>query len=85
MSTERQPDTGKGALFRNDKKERDAHPDYTGSAEVNGRKFWLSAWIRTSEKTGKKYMSLAFRPAAPQADDQAKRDWQAPAEPEIPF
>lgn len=49
----------KGVLFKNDKRETDRHPDYKGSAEVNGVECWLSAWIKTSAK-GEKYMSLQF-------------------------
>ena len=48
-----------GALFRNDKKETDSHPDYKGSAVINGTDMWVSAWINTSAK-GVKYMSLKF-------------------------
>ena len=48
-----------GALFRNDKKETDNHPDYKGSAVINGTEMWVSAWINTSAK-GTKYMSLKF-------------------------
>ena len=50
-----------GALFKNDKKGVATRPDYTGSATVNGVALYLSAWIKTSQKTGQKYMSLAFR------------------------
>lgn len=49
----------KGVLFKNDKKEKDTHPDYKGSAEVEGKKYWLAAWINTS-KDDVKYMSLKF-------------------------
>jgi uncharacterized protein (DUF736 family) len=48
-----------GALFRNDKKETDQHPDYKGSAVINQTEMWVSAWINTSAK-GQKYMSLKF-------------------------
>jgi uncharacterized protein (DUF736 family) len=50
----------RGALFKNDDKESDKHPDYKGSCEIDGRQYWLSAWIKTS-KAGKKYMSLSFK------------------------
>jgi uncharacterized protein (DUF736 family) len=60
-----------GALFKNDKKETDRHPDYNGSCEVNGVEMWMAAWIKTS-KAGKKFMSFSFNPkvekvATPQA------------------
>ena len=50
-----------GALFKNDKKETDKHPDYKGSCEIEGTEYWLSAWLNTSGK-GVKYLSLKFSP-----------------------
>lgn len=50
-----------GALFRNDRKENHKHPDYNGSATINGTAYWLSAWIKES-KSGKKFMSISFKP-----------------------
>lgn len=52
--------TDRGALFKNDDKESDSHPDYKGSINVGGTDFWLSAWIKTS-KAGAKYMSLSVK------------------------
>jgi hypothetical protein len=48
----------RGVLFKNDRKEKDTHPDYKGWAEVGGVEYWLSAWIK-SGKNGK-FMSLSF-------------------------
>ena len=50
----------KGALFKNDKKESDTHPDYRGTAEIEGIEYWVSSWINTAKSSGKTYMSLAF-------------------------
>jgi hypothetical protein len=38
-------------------------PEYDGHVIVDGRKFYLSVWVRTAEKTGKKFFSLALKPA----------------------
>lgn len=55
-----------GSLFKNDKKESENHPDYNGSAMVNGTEMWMSAWLKTST-SGKKFMSFSFKPKDQQA------------------
>ena len=54
--------SNRGAIFKNDDKQQDNHPDYKGSLNVNGVDLWVSGWIKTSEKTGKKFMSLSVKP-----------------------
>ena len=49
--------TNSGALFKNDRKETDKHPDYKGSINVDGVEYWISAWLNESS-AGKKYMGL---------------------------
>ena len=49
----------RGVLFRNDRKESDNHPDYKGSAQIDGVEYWLSAWIKEGQKG--KFMSLSFK------------------------
>jgi uncharacterized protein (DUF736 family) len=48
----------KGVLFKNDKKGNEKRPDYRGSAVINNVDYNLSAWIKASQKTGDKYMSI---------------------------
>jgi uncharacterized protein (DUF736 family) len=67
-----------GSLFKNDRKEKDSHPDYKGEAMVNGQLMWMSAWIKTSAK-GKKFMSFSFQPKEQQAPVQQAPARQAPA------
>lgn len=50
--------TNKGVLFKNDRKQSDKHPDYTGKINVNGTECYLSAWINDGQKG--KYMSLSI-------------------------
>lgn len=78
--------TDRGALFRNDKKDADNHPDYKGSINVGGTEYWLSSWIKTSN-AGAKYMSLSVK-----AKEQAQKPAPKPApqsiadlDSEIPF
>jgi hypothetical protein len=47
--------------------DKDEDRDYGGSINVDGAEFWLSAWIKTSKKTGQKFMSLSVKPKQPKA------------------
>jgi hypothetical protein len=49
-----------GVLFSNDKREKESHPHYKGNITVEGKPYWLSAWIKEG-KTGK-FMGLAVSP-----------------------
>jgi len=42
----------RGALWKNEKRESDTHPNLTGSLNVEGKEYWVSAW--TSKEGGKK-------------------------------
>jgi uncharacterized protein (DUF736 family) len=50
-----------GSLFKNDRKEKDSQPDYTGTGMYGGQEIRISAWLKTS-KTGKKFLSLSIQP-----------------------
>lgn len=52
---------GRGSFFKNDKKQNEKQPDYTGSIKVGGVEYWLSVWNAES-KTGRKYCSVAVTP-----------------------
>jgi uncharacterized protein (DUF736 family) len=65
--------TNSGALFKNDDKQSEKHPDYRGQINVNGEEFWLSAWVKTSKK-GQKFMSLSVQPKESRASSQRERE-----------
>jgi hypothetical protein len=48
-----------GVLFRNEKREKDTHPNATGSCMIDGVEYWISAW--TKEGKSGKFQSLAFK------------------------
>ena len=74
-----------GSLFKNQKREKDTHPNATGSALINGVEYWVSAWTK-EDKNGNKWQSLAFKPKdekqaeRPQAKAKGFEDLE-----EIPF
>jgi hypothetical protein len=50
-----------GAMFRNTRKRSDTDADFFGNLDVEGRQFQISAWSKTAQQTGKKYLRLAIR------------------------
>lgn len=58
MAYEQRDNTG--SLFRNDRKNNEKSPDYTGSCLIGGREYWINGWVKES-KNGKKFFSFAFK------------------------
>ena len=65
-----------GSLFKNDRKESENHPDYTGTVMVGGKLMWISAWIKQGAKG--KFMSLAFKAKDQQAGGTAPKRTELP-------
>jgi hypothetical protein len=65
----------RGALFRDDKKVDDGDRDYSGQLNVGGVEYWLSGWIKTSSKTGRKFLSLSLKPKNAETPKQPKPDF----------
>mgnify|MGYP003674665752 CR=1 FL=1 len=62
--------TNRGAIWGNDKKETDTHPDYTGSLDVDGKQYWVSAWRRKEgDSTSRPVLSFSVK-----AKDQPKQN-----------
>ena len=49
-----------GAIWGNQKKTTDKHPDFTGNAVVDGVEYWVSAWKRKPDANPKS-PSLKFK------------------------
>ena len=52
--------TNRGALFRNDKATTDKHPTHTGKINIEGRDYYLNAWVKDGKKG--KFFSLSVKP-----------------------
>ncbi len=48
-----------GLIADNERKEKDTHPDMTGSVTVKGVDMWVSGWWKDGRKG--RFLSLAFR------------------------
>ena len=74
----------RGTLGKNERREKDTHPEYTGKCEIDGKMFWISAWVK--EGQGRKFFSLAFKPHE-QAQQAPAKNQQAQTEDmgDIPF
>lgn len=48
-----------GTIFDNDRKVKDTHPYFKGSALIDGKEYWVSGW--NNERSGEnRRISLAF-------------------------
>lgn len=57
-----------GILGKNERREKDTHPEYTGTATIDGAEYWISGWVK--KKNGRKFFSLAFKPKQERAPKQ---------------
>lgn len=85
--------TNRGSIWKNDKKEKDTHPDFTGSLNVNGVEYWVSAWKRKPDQSDKApALSFSIKPKessqphqAPQRNAQGAQRSTAGDFEDIPF
>lgn len=77
-----------GSLFKNDRREKDTHPNAKGTALIDGVEYWMDAWTNEA-RDGSKYQSLKFkRKDADQSGSYAKQEPQsspADLDDEVPF
>lgn len=82
-----EPKDNTGTLFRNDKREKESHPNATGTAIIGGVEYWVSAWTKEGAKG--KFQSLSFKPKQERAQEirrEAKRtSYDEDLDDQIPF
>lgn len=42
--------TNRGTLFPNDRKTKENQPDYKGSLNVDGVEYWVSGWVKDTQR-----------------------------------
>lgn len=52
--------TNRWTLNKNDRKEKDTHPDYKGKLNVDGVDYWIDGWIK--EGANGKFISGSLKP-----------------------
>ena len=80
----------RGAVWKNENKKSENHPDFSGSINIEGREFWLSGWRKKSDASDRApLVSFSVRPK----DDNPSQSYQQSApqkaqddfEDDIPF
>lgn len=74
--------TNKGAIFQNDRKTEDKHPDRTGSINVDGVDYFIDGWLKETKPDAngktKKFLSLSVKRKNKQGGQQ-QQSTQRPA------
>lgn len=72
-----------GSIFKNNRKEKDSHPDMKGDIMIDGKSYWVSAW-RKIDKNGNPWYSFSVKAKDDQASAPAPAAKHVPAD-DIPF
>ena len=78
--------TNRGQIWSNDRKKNETYPDFSGSVNVKGEEFLISAWKQKGDENSEKLsLSFSVQPKDESAIEQAKdyvvqtdnqfRDW----------
>ena len=78
MTDKKFDETNRGAIWKNEKKETDKYPDFTGSINVDGHDYWLSGWKRTPDASPK---SPAMKFTVKRKDGKPQQQASAPRRP----
>jgi hypothetical protein len=81
MSYEKRDNSG--TLGKNDRREKDTHPTHAGKCVIEGKEFWISAWVK--EGPSGKFFSLAFKPKEVKAQEQQRSQPEEEFSDDIPF
>lgn len=72
--------TNRGSIWKNDDKKTDNHPDFTGTLNVEGVEYWVSAW-RRQDGASPKAPALSFSIKPKEIQKRKPPMGNAPAKP----
>lgn len=49
-----------GILGKNDRRTKDTHPTHSGQCTIDGKQYWISAWVKDG-RDNSRFFSLAFK------------------------
>ena len=68
--------TNRGAMWKNDRKQSENHPDLSGLINIEGKEYWISGWTRKEGASpSSPVVSMSVRPK----EDQGFAHTSAPA------
>jgi len=71
------PKDNSGSIWVNDRKDKDEHPDRTGTIMVAGTEYWINGWLKKT-KDGKAFMSRSVKPKVGSAGPKPELDDSIP-------
>ena len=74
----------RGAIFKNDSKQKETHPDYRGKINWGGVDIEVSMWIKES-KEGKKYFSVSLQGPYKKVENTSDKIARANNNDDLPF
>lgn len=67
--------TNRWTLNKNERKEKETHPDYKGSLNLDGVDYWIDGWIK--DGANGKFISGSLKPKDAQQSRPAQREQPA--------
>jgi hypothetical protein len=88
MADKKFDDRNRGSIWKNEKKESEKHPDFTGSLNVDGKDYWVSAWKRkpdASERAPALSFSVKPKDGTAPKQDEPRRSVKDEMNDDIPY
>ena len=79
--------TNRFILSRNERRESDRHPEFTGSINIDGVEYWLNAWVQERKDGSGKFFSGSVKPKEEKksAPSRSSKPLREELNDEIPF